>query len=98
MLIGYARSSTVDQKAGLEAQLDALKSVACERVFAEQVSQLEAAIGFARDGDTFVVTRLDRLARSTQDLLSGSTERAWRYGSSTSQDQRWTPGRPSTSS
>jgi DNA invertase Pin-like site-specific DNA recombinase len=76
MLVGYARSSTIDQKAGLEAQLEALSSTGCERVFSEQVSsvgrrgELEAAISFVRDGDTFVVTRLDRLARSTQDLLN----------------------------
>jgi DNA invertase Pin-like site-specific DNA recombinase len=76
MLVGYARSSTVEQKAGLIAQHDALSTVGCERTFSEQVSsvgkreQLEAAISFARDGDTFVITRLDRLARSTQDLLS----------------------------
>src|SRR5829696_1890077 len=76
MLVGYARSSTVEQKAGLIAQHDALSAVGCERTFSEQVSsagkreQLEAAISFARDGDTFVITRLDRLARSTQDLLS----------------------------
>src|SRR5829696_6695089 len=76
MLVGYARSSTVEQKAGLIAQHEALSAVGCERTFSEQVSsvgkreQLEAAISFARDGDTFVVTRLDRLARSTQDLLS----------------------------
>jgi DNA invertase Pin-like site-specific DNA recombinase len=76
MLVGYSRSSTVEQKAGLIAQHEALKAVGCERTFSEQVSsvgkreQLEAAIAFARDGDTFVVTRLDRLARSTQDLLS----------------------------
>jgi len=76
MLVGYSRSSTVEQKAGLIAQDEALKAVGCERTFSEQVSsvgkreQLEAAIALARDGDTFVVTRLDRLARSTQDLLS----------------------------
>ena len=63
MLVGYARSSTVEQKAGLIAQHDALSAVGCERTFSEQVSsvgkreQLEAAISFARDGDTFVITR-----------------------------------------
>jgi DNA invertase Pin-like site-specific DNA recombinase len=76
MLIGYLRSSTADQVAGLIAQQEALTAIGCERLFSEQVSsvgkrqQLEAAIAFARDGDTFVITRLDRLARSTQDLLS----------------------------
>ena len=85
MLVGYARSSTVEQKAGLIAQHDALSAVGCERTFSEQVSsvgkreQLEAAISFARDGDTFVITRLDRLARSTQDLL-GIVERLDKKG------------------
>ena len=85
MLVGYARSSTVEQKAGLIVQHDALSAVGCERTFSEQVSsvgkreQLEAAISFARDGDTFVITRLDRLARSTQDLL-GIVERLDKKG------------------
>ncbi|QNA90836.1 recombinase family protein [Massilia sp. Dwa41.01b] len=75
MLIGYARTSTVEQVAGFDAQLSALKAEGCERVFQEQVSsvaerrELEEAIGFARSGDVFVVTKLDRLARNTQHLL-----------------------------
>ena len=75
MLIGYARTSTVDQVAGFDAQLSALAAEGCERVFKEQVSsvaerkELDEAIRFARSGDTFVVTRLDRLARNTQHLL-----------------------------
>lgn len=70
MLIGYARTSTEDQKAGLNAQIEELKALGCEEVFIEQVSsveqrdQLEAAIRFARKGDVFVVTKLDRMARS----------------------------------
>ena len=76
MLVGYARTSTVEQRAGLDAQLKALQDAGCERVYSEQTSsigkreQLEQALTFVRDGDTFVITRLDRLARSTQDLLS----------------------------
>src|SRR5688572_26242341 len=60
----------------MEAQVSALTAVGCERIFTEQVSsitkrdQLEAAITFVREGDVLVVTRLDRLARSTQDLLA----------------------------
>lgn len=76
MLIGYARTSTVDQVAGLEAQERDLRQVGCEELFSEQVSsvsssrpKLEAAIQFVRKGDTLVVTRLDRLARSMPDLL-----------------------------
>src|SRR3954471_8142235 len=76
VLVGYARTSTVEQRAGLDAQLNALQDAGCERVFAEQVSsvgkrqQLDHALAFVREGDTFVITRLDRLARSTQDLLN----------------------------
>jgi DNA invertase Pin-like site-specific DNA recombinase len=75
MQIGYARTSTVDQVAGFEAQIAQLQKEGCEKVFKEQVSsigdreQLEAAIEFARSGDTFTVTKLDRLARNTQHLL-----------------------------
>lgn len=75
MNIGYARTSTVEQVAGFESQLVELKKQGCERVFSEQVSsvaereQLELAISFARTGDSFVVTKLDRLARNTQHLL-----------------------------
>ena len=75
MDIGYARTSTIEQEAGFSAQLRELERCGCEKVFHEQVSsvaqrdQLEAAIEFARVGDTFVVTKLDRLARSITDLL-----------------------------
>jgi DNA invertase Pin-like site-specific DNA recombinase len=75
VLIGYARTSTFDQKAGLEGQIDQLRSMGCNKVFSEQVSsvaereQLNAALDFAREGDVFVFVRLDRLARSTSDLL-----------------------------
>lgn len=76
MLIGYARTSTVEQEAGIEAQRRDLQLCGIEKLFSEQVSsvarrdQLEAALEFAREGDTLVVTKLDRLARSTSHLLS----------------------------
>ena len=76
MQIGYARSSTVDQEAGFQAQITSLKAAGCEKVFAEQVSslaeraQLEAALEYAREGDTLVVTKLDRLARSVFHLVT----------------------------
>lgn len=78
MLVGYARTSTLDQKAGIEAQLRELEAVGCERLFREQVSsvdvvkreQLALALDFVREGDTLVVTKLDRLARSVAHLLS----------------------------
>ncbi len=75
MLIGYARTSTVEQVAGLEAQEASLLATGCQKLFSEQASsvaqrdQLAAALDFVREGDTLVVTRLDRLARSTADLL-----------------------------
>jgi DNA invertase Pin-like site-specific DNA recombinase len=73
--VGYGRTSTFDQKAGLDAQLRDLAAAGVEKIFSEQVSavgkrlQLETAIEFIREGDTLVVTKLDRLARSTQHLL-----------------------------
>jgi DNA invertase Pin-like site-specific DNA recombinase len=73
-LIGYARTSTTDQLAGLDAQLRDLKAAGCRKVFSEQVSsvaaraQLEAALDYCREGDTLVVTKLDRLARSARHL------------------------------
>ncbi|MBT3701963.1 MAG: recombinase family protein [Alphaproteobacteria bacterium] len=75
MKIGYARTSTIEQQAGFDAQMRDLEAAGCEKVFSEQVSsigqreQLEAALDFVRSGDTLVVTKLDRLARSTADLL-----------------------------
>jgi DNA invertase Pin-like site-specific DNA recombinase len=74
MLIGYARTSTLEQKASLEAQRESLRAIGCERVWEEQVSSVAArtalseALSFARDGDTLVVTKLDRLARSVKHL------------------------------
>ncbi|MCX5512235.1 DNA invertase [Kaistia algarum] len=74
MLIGYARTSTIEQEAGLLAQRRDLEAAACERLYAEHVSsiapreQLKAAMDFAREGDTLVVTKVDRLARSTVGL------------------------------
>lgn len=74
--VGYRRTSTIEQVAGLEAQERDLLAIGCAKLFSEQVSststrpQLQAALEFVRDGDTLIVTRLDRLARSTSDLLS----------------------------
>jgi len=77
MLIGYARTSTVEQRAGLDAQERDLREAGCEKLFVEQLSskaecrpELEAAIEFARDGDEFLVLKPDRLARSLEDLLA----------------------------
>jgi DNA invertase Pin-like site-specific DNA recombinase len=76
MRIGYARTSTADQQAGLQAQLRDLEALGCERVFIEHVSgakaarpQLDALLSFIREGDEVCVTKVDRLARSVRDLL-----------------------------
>src|SRR5258705_6333035 len=75
MLIGYARTSTLDQEAGFAAQLAELKAAGCERVFSEQLSsltdrpQLEAMLNYTRTGDVAYVTSIDRLARDMADLL-----------------------------
>jgi hypothetical protein len=69
MLVGYARTSSLSQVAGLEAQERELRAAGCDKIFAEQVSsvaqreQLELALDYVREGDTFIVTKLDRLAR-----------------------------------
>ena len=74
MLIGYARVSTDDQN--LDLQTAALTAAGCERVFTETASGAKAdrpalaeALAFMRDGDTLVVWKLDRLARSLRQLL-----------------------------
>jgi DNA invertase Pin-like site-specific DNA recombinase len=74
MLIGYARVSTEDQDTAL--QRDALTGTGCERIFEETASgarvdreQLRTAIEFARAGDSLVVWKLDRLARSLTQLI-----------------------------
>ncbi|SHL55157.1 recombinase family protein [Bradyrhizobium lablabi] len=75
MLIGYARTSTTEQEAGLEAQTRELKAYGCDEIFQEQVSsvsrreELERCLKFVRKGDSLVVTKLDRLARSIPDLV-----------------------------
>lgn len=73
MIVGYARVSTQDQS--LDVQIAALTAAQCQKVFAEKKSginnqreQLQAALEFVREGDTLVVTRLDRFARSQVDL------------------------------
>jgi DNA invertase Pin-like site-specific DNA recombinase len=75
MLIGYARTSTLEQRAGFDAQKRELKDAGCEKVFAEQVSsvatreKLSQALDYIREGDVLVVAKLDRLARSMRDLI-----------------------------
>lgn len=76
MLIGYARTSTGDQTAGLAAQERDLKQAGAERIFSEQVSSvsqrddLARCLNYLRDSDVLVVTKPDRLARNTAELLT----------------------------
>src|SRR5262245_2255938 len=82
MLVGYARVSTQDQ----DLTVQRARLAHCEKVYEEKASgtdaarpQLAAALDFVREGDTLVVTRLDRLARSTLHLYQIS-ERLTRKG------------------
>lgn len=74
-LVGYSRTSTLDQQAGLEAQIRDLTAVGCDVIYNEQVSsvgvrpEFDAALADLQRGDTLVVTKMDRLARSIVKLL-----------------------------
>jgi DNA invertase Pin-like site-specific DNA recombinase len=74
MIVGYARTSSVEQVAGFDAQIVELEKIGCTKIFKEQVSsvgkraELDSALDFVRDGDVFIVTKLDRLARSVSHL------------------------------
>ena len=76
VIVGYARTSTTEQQAGLQAQERDLKKAGCKKVYQEQTSAtgprqtLAQAMDFVREGDILVVTKLDRLARSVADLVS----------------------------
>ena len=76
MIVVYARTSTMDQAAGLAAQQLDLTAAGVERIFGEQVSsaakrvKLAECLAFMREGDVLTVTKPDRLARRTAELLS----------------------------
>jgi Resolvase, N terminal domain len=78
--IGYARVSTRGQND--DSQIDELKAAGCDRIFTDQgvtgefasCPQLDAALAYMRDGDTFVITRLSRAMRSLQHLLELTDE------------------------
>lgn len=74
MLIGYARVSTTDQNPQL--QIDDLEQAGCKQIYQDRISgskksrpELEACLKSLRPGDTLVIWRLDRLARSLRDLI-----------------------------
>lgn len=83
MLIGYARVSTVDQD--LTMQLDALAAAGCEKIFTDKASGtkvdragLAEALAYAREGDSLVVWKLDRLGRSMKGLVDLAADLAAR--------------------
>lgn len=76
MKVGYARTSTIGQVAGLEAQIRELEAAGCVKIYQEQLSsvderraQLELALDYLREGEVLVCTRLDRLVRSVAGLV-----------------------------
>ena len=75
MIVGYARVSSDDQK--LDLQTDALRKERCEKIYSDNITGskkerpgLDQALETLREGDTFIVWRLDRLSRSLRDLIS----------------------------
>ena len=74
MKVGYARVSSSGQN--LQSQIESLEKAGCEKIFQEKMSgtqaanrkELQDALDFVREGDTFIVTRLDRCSRSVLDL------------------------------
>ncbi len=72
--VGYARVSTRDQS--LDSQIDTLKDYGCERIFSEKVSgrkykrtELDKCLEYLREGDILVIYKLDRLGRTTKQLI-----------------------------
>jgi DNA invertase Pin-like site-specific DNA recombinase len=94
MIVGYARVSTDGQN--YATQHAALIAAGCAKVFAEKVSgaktdraQLAKAIAALAEGDCLIVTKLDRLARSTRDLLNTLAEITQRGASFKSLGDSW---------
>src|SRR5437762_5145182 len=84
MLIGYARVSTTDQT--LDLQRDALEKAGCSKIFTDTISGAKAerpglteALAYVREGDTFVVWRLDRLGRTLKHLIETVTDLSQRH-------------------
>src|ERR1700720_3982882 len=78
MIVASTSTFPLDQVAGFEAQSKELSAAGCEKIFREQVSsatvrlQLQSALKFVRNGDVFVVSKLDRLARSGRECAAQS--------------------------
>jgi DNA invertase Pin-like site-specific DNA recombinase len=76
MNFGYARTSTSDQVAGLDAQITALEAAGCKRIYKEHASaagereQFDRLMERLEEGDTLTVTKMDRLARNVRQLLT----------------------------
>lgn len=100
MRIGYARVATADQR--LDAQHEALRTAGCERLYEDTASGriadrpgLHSALDQLRDGDTFVVWKLDRLGRSVKqlvDLIHGFERDGVHFVSLTDNIDTSTPG------
>lgn len=76
-VVAYARTSTLEQRAGLEAQIAMLEAAGATKIFFEHASsvstvrpKLAEAMAYVREFDSFLVTSADRLARNTVDLLN----------------------------
>ena len=84
MNYGYARTSTLDQVAGFEDQIEKLKISGCDKVFSEQVSatDMQARVEWAemmkglKSGDIVTITKIDRAARSISDMVGITKELA----------------------
>ena len=94
MRLGYARVSTDEQT--LTSQCQRLSAAGCEKLFEEKISgaarnrpKLEKLLGQLRKGDVLVVTRLDRLARSTSELLRIAERITERSAGLQSLDEPW---------
>jgi DNA invertase Pin-like site-specific DNA recombinase len=80
MIVGYARCSTTDQDVSTQIQL--LEQAGCTKIFSELASatsvdgreELASALRYVREGDTLIVTRIDRLARSMRDFCRITTD------------------------
>jgi DNA invertase Pin-like site-specific DNA recombinase len=79
MIVGYARVSSEGQS--LENQKQKLTAYGCKRLYSEKITgttsnraKMKEALDFVREGDKFVITRLDRLARSVGDLANLSKQ------------------------